>query len=505
MKKQFKIFYTSDTHGAVFQNSTDEKPDGLLQCIHQFHKDGNTLILDGGDTIQGSPISKYLWEHHEFEEVIPYVFNSAAYDYYTLGNHDFNYGYEGLTKYINSMKAKCLAANVFDETDTLSILPYTIHTLENGLRIGICGIVTDCVNLWESKENLKHLKITEGILAAKKVYEEILDHCDFTICVYHGGFECDLDSGIRLTEGNENIGYEICKELNYDLLLTAHQHMEIQGRYLFGTYTLQVPANAVKYARIVVEEENGKFQITSDLLTPKGDYSKSLMEYLSPIKKKVDYWLSTPVGTLKTPIPPTPLLERAIKGSKLADLANMVQLAETGADISCAGLSNTILSIDKEVSLNDVLEMFPFANATVVLEVKGEILKMALERCASYFELLDGEVIISDRFIKPKEEHYNYDYYAGVTYTINLKAPVGERVSNVKVKGKPLDNSTYQLAMSNYRTTGTGGYDFFRKCKITYVSKTDFQQSVIWYLKHHSELIIPDMGGIELKGYSFIK
>lgn len=497
MKRDFKLYYTSDTHGAIFPSM--ENPSGLMQCIAQFKKDGNTLILDGGDTIQGSPLSKYLWEFDRFEEVIPYVFNTAGYDCFIPGNHDFNYGYLGLSSYINSMNASCLAANLVDETGRLPVRPYQVFTLENGLRIGICGIVTDCVNLWESKENMTHLAVTDAFTAAKQSYEAMAKNCDFSICIYHGGFECDLDTGNTLCEGNENIGYRICKELNFDLLLTAHQHMQVEGRSLYGTYTLQVPANAAKYAKVEIAEENGTFMIHSELLKPEQDYDKELFTHLLPVKEKVDQWLSTKVGTLKEAIAPVGLLERAVNGSKLADFCNLIQLNETNADISCTGLSNAVLGLNSTVSLNELLKAFPFANATVVLEVNDEILKKALERCASYFDLIDGEIDISERFTKPKEEHYNYDYYAGVSYKIDLTKPVGSRVSDIIVNGEPLSNRTYRLAMSNYRATGTGGYEFFQKCKVCYVSKNDIQQTMIAYLKDHPELEVPDMGEILFK------
>lgn len=496
MKRNFNIFYTSDTHGAIFPASPQGIPSGMMQCIQQFEKDGNTLILDGGDTIQGSPLSNYLWEHDQFEQVIPVVFNYAGYDYYIPGNHDFNYGYRGLEKYINSMNGTCLGANVIDETNQLSIKPYKIHVLENGLRIGICGIVTDCVNLWESKENLVNLQVTDSFNAASNVYEEIKDQCDFTICIYHGGFENDLDSGELLCEGTENIGYRICKELGYDMLLTAHQHMRVEGRDLFGTYTVQVPANAANYAKLCVEESDDGYHIEAKILAPEEMYSQELMDSLESIKSDVDKWLAAPIGSLKEAIPADGLLERAMKGSGLADLSNIVQIRETGAEIACTGLNNSVLGLESIVTLNDILKAFPFSNEIVMLEVPGNVLKLALERCASYFERNDGVVTISERFTKPKEEHYNYDYYAGVSYTIDLSQPVGNRVSRVMVNGKPLEDRNYRVAMSNYRSTGTGGYEFFRECAITKVAQRDIQQAIVAYLKEEKELHIPKQGEI---------
>lgn len=495
MKRNLTIYYTSDTHGAIFPSAMG----GMMQSTHQFKKDGNTLVLDGGDTIQGSPLANYLWEHDQFESVIPAVFNYADYDYYIPGNHDFNYGYRGLSKFVQSMKGICLGANVIDETGALPIKPYAVHTLENGMRVGICGIVTDCVNLWESKENLVNLQVTDSYTAAKNAYEAMKEECDFTICIYHGGYESDLATGETLMEGNENIGYRICKELGYDLLLTAHQHMRTEGVNVHGTYTLQVPPNASCYAKLVIEQTEEGFQIDSSLLTPDDSYSQELMDQLTPMKEQVDAWLAVPIGELKAPIEAVGLLERAMHGAKLADLSNAVELRETGADIACTGLSNNVLGLDAVVTLNDVLKAFPFANEIVVLDVPGAVLKQALERCASYFDRFNGEIVISDRFTKPKEEHYNYDYYAGVEYTIDLSQPVGSRVSDVYVNQEPLSDRVYKVAMSNYRSTGTGGYEFFRECETVMVAQRDIQQAIVAYLKENNPLEIHSTGTIHIK------
>ena len=52
----------------------------------------------------------------------------------------------------------------------------------------------------------------------------------------------------------------------------------------------------------------------------------------------------------------------------------------------------------------------------------------ALERCAQYFSLTpDGTLEVSQDFLRPKVEHYNYDYFAGIQVTMDIRNPVGSR------------------------------------------------------------------------------
>ena len=60
MDKTLQIRFTSDTHGYLYPTSyadMQSRDMGLMKLAPAFPKDGNTLIIDGGDTLQGSPMT----------------------------------------------------------------------------------------------------------------------------------------------------------------------------------------------------------------------------------------------------------------------------------------------------------------------------------------------------------------------------------------------------------------------------------------------------------------
>ena len=177
--------------------------------------------------------------------------NRCGYDYVTLGNHDFNYGMPYLDSYLNVLKARCVCENVrWDEAGVR--FPARIHTLENGLRVGIIGIVTDYVNIWEKPEHLAGIAITDPIPAVAAALERLRDQVDLTVGIYHGGFERDLATGRVLSATRENVAYRICQELDLDILLTGHQHMSVPERHLRGAALRQgtgVPAGRGRRVR----------------------------------------------------------------------------------------------------------------------------------------------------------------------------------------------------------------------------------------------------------------
>ena len=197
MRKEFTIYYTSDTHGHIFPvdyASGQPEASGLLNMASVIKKDGNTLVLDGGDSLQGTPLTAYYLEHRQDWPINPVAeaFRAMGLDYFTLGNHDFNYGYQTLKEYLEAADAVCLCANVEDVRGELALQKETVHVLENGLRIGLTGVVTDFVNVWEAPCNLEGLRITDPFEAAKAACGRLKGRCDVCVCMYHGGFEKDL-------------------------------------------------------------------------------------------------------------------------------------------------------------------------------------------------------------------------------------------------------------------------------------------------------------------------
>ncbi len=492
MEKTFQLYFTSDTHGHIFPvNYAANQPEdsGLLALKSQVEKDGNTLVLDGGDSLQGTPLIQYYLEHRKEWNVHPVAaaFNTLGLDYFTLGNHDFNFGYEVLRDYLRAMEGSCLCANLEDPGGELSFRPWAVQTLENGLRVGLTGVVTDFVNIWEQPQNLERIRVTDAFQAASKALAALKDQCDVCVCIYHGGFEEDLETGRVLSESGENIACKIARQLDFDLLLTGHQHMAVEGVELSGTYAVQCPANVGRYLHLTGRWDGQKPVFSSQLRPVGRQHLEEPFQALLPLEQAAQKWLDQPIGALEQTIPPEGKLEAALYGSKVAALFNQVQLDATGADFACTSLGNDPVGITSPVTMRGVTAAYLFANTLVVLEVTEEVLRQTLERCAAYFTLKDGVPQISEEFLLPKVEHYNYDFYAGLSYTFDLRKSVGSRVVRLtRLDGSPLGKGPFRLCTSNYRATGTGGYEILRECPVLWRGGVEMPDLTARYIQEHS-------------------
>lgn len=486
--KKLTVFFTSDLHAYIYPTdyrSRTERDLGLFKCANRFTHDGNTLIIDGGDLLQGSPLGAFC--HDTLQHAAPFaeMMNCCGYDYVTLGNHDFNYGIPYLDSYLEALQARCVCQNVRREDG--KSYPAQIRTLENGLRVGIVGIVTDYVNIWERPEHLAGVTVTDPFPAAAAALEAMRGQVDLTMCIYHGGFERDLTTGRMLSTTRENIAYRICQELDFDILLTGHQHMSVPGQMVSGTFVAQPADRGQEFLQIEASVCGGEKHFTSRTIPAGGTCPLDWLQRFSAIEHGAQDWLDQVVGQLPHALLPDTPLKMAAQGSDLADLFNAVQMEVSGAQLSAASLANDVAGLPQVVHRRDLLIAYPYTNTLTVLRITGAVLRQAMERSAAYFTRdSDGTLRVSDCFLEPKVEHYNYDYYAGVEYTYEISRPVGQRVASLTVKGCPVaDTDEFTICLNSYRASGTGGYDCYVGCPMVREIATEMSDLLLEYFRQH--------------------
>lgn len=491
-EKTLQIYFTSDLHTFIYPTdyrSTEERELGLFKCANRFQKDGNTLIIDGGDVLQGSPLGAFCHDSQADASSFAEIMNCCGYDYVTLGNHDFNYGMAYLDSYLNALRARCVCQNTLRDNGTVRF-PSRVHVLENGLRVGIVGIVTDHVNVWERPEHLAGLTITDPLPAAREALEALRGQADITVCIYHGGFERDIATGRVLSTSNENIAYRLCQELNFDILLTGHQHMCIPGQSLFGTFAVQAPDSGRAFISLKAVVADGHITCNSQAVPAGGDCDPILLDRFGNLERGAQTWLDTVVGHLDRPMLPAPPLIMAAEGSDIADFFNEVQMSCSGAQLAATSLANEVAGFPQIVRRRDVLTAYPYTNTLMVLRVTGAVLRRAMERSAEYFAVDDeGSICVADSFLKPKVEHYNYDYFAGVNYAIDISKPVGRRITGLTYQGKAVkDSDEFTICLNSYRASGAGGYPEYTQCQVVREINMEMSDLILEHFKNTPKL-----------------
>jgi 2',3'-cyclic-nucleotide 2'-phosphodiesterase / 3'-nucleotidase len=501
------ILETSDVHGSIFPinyGTNELQPLGLAKAATLIKKiqqeNEHVITLDNGDVIQGTPLT-YHYIKYLAEEPNPMVkvLNYLQYDAAIIGNHEFNYGMPVIHGAADQSDFPWLSANIIDKSTGSPYFgkPYIIKEFSNGLKAAVLGVTTHYIPNWENPEHIKGLEFIDALDTTRHWVSYIRqnENPDVLIVSYHGGFESHLETG-EPTEPHtgENQGYRICSEIEgVDVLLTGHQHRQLTGK-VNGVLILQPGFNGqlVGKADIIFEKNNGKWEIVhkeSELL-PVGfeEDDEHVLQLANTYETRTQEWLDQPIGCIEGDMTITDPLTARMVEHPLVEFINKVQMDALEVKISTTALfNNAAKGLPNTVTMRDIVSNYVYPNTVTAIEITGKDMKEALERSASYFQLNEqGEIMVNPAFSKPKPQHYNYDMWEGINYTINIRNDIGSRIENLEHGGRPVDmDEKYEVVMNNYRAGGGGEYPMFKDRPITKSSQIDMTELLAnYFLKH---------------------
>jgi len=484
--KKIKLLSTTDIHGTLSTFSyLDQtmKPQGLSRysnCVRQNRDEFECIVIDNGDSLQGSPLMTYAHRVKSKPNPLALVFNEIQLDYYNLGNHDFNYGEEVLLSYINDLFAKCLTSNVIFKDEPIG--KTRIHITQNGEKIALIGLCTDYIPHWEKPEHIKNFRFLSPLETLKKELSLLTD-VDFTIVYYHGGLEKDPISGLP-TEvlTGENVGYEMTLIPGIDLLITGHQHRSI-STLINNVPVLQCSLNATEYmeAQIDIKTKSCETKLIS---LSEYDYDPIIESIIKPFDDQTQIWLDQKLGKvegfdllIKDPF------DARLHKHPYVSFINFIQKQVTQADICGTALFNQAIGLGNEISYRDLVNNYVYPNSLIVKEMDGKTLKLYLEQCADYFTVIDERIMVNPIFDEPKPQHFNYDMLDGIEYTLKISNPIGQRVIMLTHNGNVVkEEDVFSVAMNNYRASGGGNFHMIPPCKTLLEIQRDMTDILAEYI-----------------------
>jgi 2',3'-cyclic-nucleotide 2'-phosphodiesterase/3'-nucleotidase len=256
------ILETTDLHANVvgydyFKLAADPSLglDRTATLIAQARREfPNTLLLDNGDTLQGTALGDYQAVVAPVKcGELPGIYKAMArlgYDGGSVGNHDFNYGLRFLGQVTGSRfdvpgierKAKPCAgpgfpivlANVYSVTTHAPLFaPYRIlekrvhaedaagRPVDATIKVGIIGFTTPTIMSWD-KRSLEGRVYTAGLVETARRYipEMRRKGADLIVAISHGGLDASPYSPTM-----ENGNYYLAQVPGIDALLLGHAHL----------------------------------------------------------------------------------------------------------------------------------------------------------------------------------------------------------------------------------------------------------------------------------------
>src|SRR4029079_1136687 len=456
----------------------------------------NVLLIDSGDTIQGSPLESFHGRKNNAPpDPMMLAMSSLSYDAMTVGNHEYNFGLKVLEKARSEAKFPWLSANTYaTQTQKPHYKPYIVKEVA-GVRIGILGLTTPGIPNWDNPPNYAGLEFHEPVDEARK-WVPILreqEKADVVVIAMHMGLGEDLRTG-EINPGqvpHENEAIAIAKEVpGIDVIFMGHTHRDVPSLYINGVLLTQANywgrhlARADLYLQKAgtgwrVYAKGARTMPTDDRVEP----DPEIVKLAEPYDRETQGWLSRVIGNSSQELTAR---DARFRDTAMLDLIQKVQLEAGKADVSMVASFNSEERIAKgHVSVRDIAGLYVYENTLAVLEVTGQQLKDALEHSAKYFKpYVPGKPL--NEQVDDKIPAYNFDIAEGVTYELDISKPVGQRILNLSFKGQPVrPEQKFRLATNNYRVNGGGGYTMYKDAPVVFRSSEEIREMIIDWLERH--------------------
>lgn len=193
------ILHTNDTHSQIDPLPANDANAGkggvarratLVKRVR--HENPNTLLIDAGDVLQGTPYFNFYKGEVEYKAM-----SAIGYDAGTLGNHEFDNGVEALAAALKFAKFDIVSAN-YDVRGTVlepQVKRYVVKTL-GGIRIGLFGLGISPVGLI-TPDHFRGVTYIDPVVAARNVVKKLRqeERCTFVVCMSHLGYDADNQRG----------------------------------------------------------------------------------------------------------------------------------------------------------------------------------------------------------------------------------------------------------------------------------------------------------------------
>lgn len=236
-----RIIATGDLHGQItaynYETNSEMPENGLskLATIVKQKKSevgiNNALLVDAGDFLYDYSSNYFYDNYPDMTQPIMKAMSAMGYDYITLGNHEFDYPWEYLSRQlkVSGLSDKVLVCNtvwhdsgkqVFNPSAIVTKTLTTANQKTVSVQIGIIGATTnsmsarrgDYVNVIDAVNNYDSIIAEANRL---KTSEKV----DLVVVILHGGIGTKT-----INKKSENIGYALTKESSVDAIVTAHTH-----------------------------------------------------------------------------------------------------------------------------------------------------------------------------------------------------------------------------------------------------------------------------------------
>lgn len=480
-----RIIETTDLHGNMmnFDYFKDQPVDtfGLVKTANLIHQTRsevkNSVLVDNGDLIQGSPMADYALNKGLKEGDIHPVYkamNTLNYVVGNIGNHEFNFGLDYLQKSLSGAKFPYVNANVYDaKTGKPYFQQYIIIDTpivdrdgnQQIIKIGYIGFVPPQIMQWD-KLNLNGKVVVKDITeTAKKLVPEMKKQgANVIIAIPHSGVSAEPYKALA-----ENSVYYLSQVEGINAIMFGHSH----GVFPSDDYK-SLPNTDIKTGNInhvpavmpgqwgshlgvvdlVLEGDNSTWKVTSgksearpiyDLKNKKAlvQADQQIVEILKQDHQGTREFVGKPIGKVSSDINSYLALVEDTSALQIisdAQIDYVKQFIQGDPDLDGLPILSAIapfkvggrkndpsayVDVKKgDLSFRNAADIYLYPNILSAVKITGKDVKQWLECAAGIYNQIDVNSTQPQYLINwDKFRTYNFDTIDGVSYQIDVTAP----------------------------------------------------------------------------------
>ncbi|WP_312758704.1 bifunctional 2',3'-cyclic-nucleotide 2'-phosphodiesterase/3'-nucleotidase [Pantoea brenneri] len=479
-----RILETTDLHSNMmdfdYYKDTPTEKFGLVRTATLIHaarqQVKNSVLVDNGDIIQGSPLGDYMaakglnaGEIHPVYKAL----NTLDYSVGNLGNHEFNYGLPYLKKALAGARFPYVNANVIDlKSGKPLFTPYLIKSTEvvdrdgnaQTVKIGYIGFVPPQIMVWDKANLQGKVRVDDITETARRYVPEMrAQGADIIVAIPHSGLSSEPYHALA-----ENSVYYLSQVEGINAIMFGHAHAVFPGSdfaTIKGADIAQGTLNGVPAVMpgmwgdhlgvvdLVLNNDGGRWQVSSGKAEARPIYDSAakkslaaedpaLVQVLADDHRATRAFVAKPIGksadvmysylSLVQDDPTVQIVNNAqrayvehfIQGDP--DLGRLPVLS-AAAPFKAGGRKNdpaSYVEVEKgPLTFRNAADLYLYPNTLVVMKISGAQVKEWLECSAGQFNQIDPHSSKTQSLINWNFRTYNFDVIDGVNYQIDVTQP----------------------------------------------------------------------------------
>jgi 2',3'-cyclic-nucleotide 2'-phosphodiesterase (5'-nucleotidase family) len=369
--RSLTILHTNDLHARL--SPLDDKQGGFAYYAAAIRRErancSDCILLNAGDLVQGSPVSTIFHGLPVYE-----VANLFGFDAATIGNHEFDYGWMQVRKFIQTAKYPVTSCNLVDAGGQLfTSQPYVILNV-NQLRVAVIGAMTDTLRGLSQPPLLGEWHTLPVVETARKYAAELRAKSDLVVLLGH------------ITGEEETQFLNTVPEI--PVLVTGHIHIGMkQAESHDGRVLVRVKGYGAELGRLELKVDTEKkapvswswkrIPVDSTKIEPAADVAREVKHWEDEVTARVDQ--------------PLAVSKRPFTKVEVKRLIEQAMREETGADFAFMNLGGVRDTVPQgQLKVRVVWDIMPFDNTVVVGTFKGRELP---------------PIVVGDRQVDPDREY----------------------------------------------------------------------------------------------------